>query len=74
MGALVHARVVEGDTARAGELRLREKAIGVGEEGRRALRIRYDRQAADDDAQHGSAVTAQTSRGYELVLIDGEGA
>lgn len=44
--ALIHAALWSGDTNRAAELRIRERSLGVTEESRRALRIRY--MAPDD--------------------------
>lgn len=39
--ALIHAAVVKGDFARAAEVRIRERQMGVSLDARRALRIRY---------------------------------
>lgn len=43
--ALTHARVLEGDVARAGEFRLQCKALGVGLEARTRLGIVYEEAA-----------------------------
>lgn len=42
MTALIHARVVEGDVTRSGELRLRERLMGATGEGRARLGIKYE--------------------------------
>ena len=51
--ALTHARVVEGDSARAGEFRLECKALGVGPEGRARLGIRYIDPESGEPARPG---------------------
>ena len=49
--ALTHARVLEGDTARAGEFRLQCKALGVGLEARTRLGITYEEPPAPAKVQ-----------------------
>lgn len=51
--ALTHARVIEGDSARAGEFRLQAKSLGVGPEGRARLGIRYVEESEPEPSKAG---------------------
>jgi hypothetical protein len=58
--ATIHAAVVNGDLARAAELRIREMQMGVTLDSRRALRIRYvsaDHEPKNEDEEPSSRVT-----------------
>lgn len=56
--ARVHAAFVEGDTGRAAELRIRERAMGTTSDALRDLRIRYvdPAPAVEDEGVHEVAV------------------
>ncbi|MDP9334654.1 MAG: hypothetical protein M3Q30_15300 [Actinomycetota bacterium] len=70
--ALLHAEIVEGATAKAGELRIREAAMGTTDDALRALRIRYvPKVGADPVVVESDEVQARRDARRQRI-IDGE--